>query len=249
MTVLGSELATLGPPRLACPCTHDNTFPQDHPVPLHQVSEKPGQAQVLHSDTKKTSAENGEGQRGEGGTDENNPGIPQDIRFRPATLVAPDSVEVNLLNKLLAWKKAWVAAGTPDYSASVRRESDHGTVHELQRWQRPPLTKAEKAGISRLYRDQVPVKEIAGRFQVDRRTVRDVAKRAGLDPHPRGLSATQIEQAADRYQAGASLATIGKELGFNDNTVMAALKKFGVPMRPRRGGRRLGSAPTAVKAS
>ena len=198
MTVLGSELATLGPPRLACPCTHDNTFPQDHPVPLHQVSEKPGQAQVLHSDTKKTSAENGEGQRGEGGTDENNPGIPQDIGFRPATLVGLDSVEGNLFEELLAWKKTWVATGRPDHSASARCQFDYGTVDEIRRPQRPRLTPAEKDGIILLYRDQVPVKQIAERFNVNRRTVRYLAKEAGLAPRLRGMTDDEIQQAADR---------------------------------------------------
>lgn len=158
--------------------------------------------------------------------------------FRPVTLVELPSVEGNLVEKLLAWKTTWVAAGRPDHLASARCQFDYGTVDEIRRPQRPRPSPAEKDGIILLYRDQVPVKEIAERFQMNRRTIWEMARRSGLEPHPRGLSAAHVEQAIGRYQAGASLATIGKELEFDANTVMAALKRRGVPMRPRRGGRR-----------
>ena len=97
------------------------------------------------------------------------------------------------------------------------------------------LSAESKAKIVELYRDLVPVEQIAARFQVDRRTVRGLAKAAGLEPHPRGLAVDGIPAAAARYQAGASLATVGSEFGVDAETVRNVFKSCGIPIRPRRG--------------
>jgi len=51
-----------------------------------------------------------------------------------------------------------------------------------------------------------------------------------------GLSAEQIEQAAQLYRDGLSVAAIGKIFEIDGTTAWTALKKSGVQMRPGRGG-------------
>ncbi len=58
---------------------------------------------------------------------------------------------------------------------------DQGTVHEFKRSQHSPLTHAEKDKVIQLYRDLVPVGQIGQQLRGDRRTVRGIAKRAGLN--------------------------------------------------------------------
>ncbi len=46
----------------------------------------------------------------------------------------------------------------------------------------------------------------------------------------------QVQQAADLYAQGWSVARVGGELGFNGGTVWLALRKHGVRMRDVHGG-------------
>ena len=55
-----------------------------------------------------------------------------------------------------------------------------------------------------------------------------------------GLSMEQIEGAAQLYRDGLSVARIGIHFDVDGTTAWTALKKAGVPMRPRRGGRQAG---------
>jgi transposase-like protein len=49
------------------------------------------------------------------------------------------------------------------------------------------------------------------------------------------LTPTDIERAVSHYQAGDSLATVGKTLNVDASTVQRALKRAGVAIRPRPG--------------
>jgi DNA-directed RNA polymerase specialized sigma subunit len=109
------------------------------------------------------------------------------------------SHEVNLFERLLAWKETWVKTGRrPESTAIVEHLFDYGTVEELVQYQPEHLTSHERTVIERLYADAVPVKQIAEQFGINRRTVRRVAKQAGLQPQPRGLSEAQIDEAVIR---------------------------------------------------
>jgi hypothetical protein len=72
--------------------------------------------------------------------------------------------------------------------------------------------------------------------------VREIAIEAGLDPHPRGLQSKDVERATRLYRSGWSLVRVGEDFGVNASTVMNALKKEGVEMRPRQGGPRAGAS-------
>ena len=51
----------------------------------------------------------------------------------------------------------------------------------------------------------------------------------------RKLGKTQVEEAARRYEAGESLATVGLALNADAATVRRELHRAGLPTRPRRG--------------
>ena len=51
-----------------------------------------------------------------------------------------------------------------------------------------------------------------------------------------------VGRAARLYRSGRSLARIGEDFGVNASTVMNVLKREGVEMRPRQGGRRAGAS-------
>jgi len=99
------------------------------------------------------------------------------------------------------------------------------------------LSEAHQAEAVALYMSGVPVKEIAQRFGIHRVTVSEICKRHGVELRSttRRMTDEQAEIAARRYQEGASLAAIGKELDLNASTIWNRLIKAGVEMRPRRG--------------
>jgi DNA-binding CsgD family transcriptional regulator len=79
--------------------------------------------------------------------------------------------------------------------------------------------------------------ELAREFGVHRRTVADHLERLGVARRvnlPK-LTPTDIERAVSQYQAGDSLATVGKILNVDASTVQRALKRAGVAIRPRPG--------------
>ena len=95
-----------------------------------------------------------------------------------------------------------------------------------------------------LYKEGVAVKDIAERFNIHRRTVSVICERHGVELRnkTRGLTDEQLQIAISRYEEGASLATVGTELGLNATTVRNHLLTAGVRMR-RHAGERPGHAP------
>jgi transposase-like protein len=79
--------------------------------------------------------------------------------------------------------------------------------------------------------------ELAREFGVHRRTVAHHLERLGVARRvnlPK-LTPTDIERAVSQYQAGDSLATVGKILNVDASTVQRALKQAGMAIRPRPG--------------
>ncbi|TPW75575.1 hypothetical protein [Schumannella soli] len=67
---------------------------------------------------------------------------------------------------------------------------------------------------------------------MSRTTVAQHLARRGVDVS-RGMKPADVAQAIDRYAEGWSSARIGAELGFDNKTIIAALRKHGVVIRPR----------------
>ena len=151
-----------------------------------------------------------------------------------------DSSEVKLFDAVLAWKRSHPhpSGTTGDLVDPV---FDYGTITTLRQPQ-VRLDKAQRKQVADQYRAGIAVKDIATTFGIHRKTVREIAVEAGLDPHPRGLHPEDLRRAATLYRSGWSLARVGEDFGVNASTVMNALKREGVEMRPRQGGRRAGAS-------
>lgn len=53
----------------------------------------------------------------------------------------------------------------------------------------------------------------------------------------RCISPTEAARAIELYRSGLSLRAVGDQLGFDDDTILNALKRAGVTRRPQHGGR------------
>ena len=113
---------------------------------------------------------------------------------------------------------------------------DYGTVDRVRQPQMR-LDKVKREEVANLYRRGVAVRVIAEQFGVHRKTVREIAKAAGLAPKPRGLLPRQVARAAALYESGWSLARVGEEFDVDAWCVRKAIAAQGVAIRARRGGR------------
>ena len=147
-----------------------------------------------------------------------------------------DSSEVKLFEAVLAWKRSHLRTATTP-GELVDPTFDYGTITTLRQPQ-VRLDKAQRQQVADQYRAGIAVKVIATTFGIHRKTVRDIAVEAGLEPHQRGIHPEDVGRAIRLYCSGRSLARVGEEFSVNASTVMNVLKKKGVEMRPRQGGRR-----------
>ena len=97
------------------------------------------------------------------------------------------------------------------------------------------LTPAQKDEVITLYQQGVPVREICQRYCISRQQVSDLRNARGIPRRPRGLSDEQKRQAKQRYIAGQSCATIGRQFGVHAETVRRYLRTTGIALRPRPG--------------
>ena len=80
--------------------------------------------------------------------------------------------------------------------------------------------------------------DLVAKYSLSHGSVLRMLHKHGVAMRNQGLPAEQIEQAAQLYQDGLSVARIGKLFDVDGTTAWTALKKAGVQMRPRRGGRK-----------
>lgn len=78
------------------------------------------------------------------------------------------------------------------------------------------------------------VADVAREFGITRQTVGMRLAARGIKTIRR-MSEAEIATAAELYRDGRSAARIGRQLGFNAQTVLTALRSVGVPIRPRTG--------------
>ena len=105
------------------------------------------------------------------------------------------------------------------------------------------MSRQQQLELVERYRAGALQRELAEAHGVHRRTVAGIVKRHGA-LRRQGLEEAQVDEAVQRYEAGESLATIGKALGVDAGTVRARLLERGVRMRgtggkqkqPRRSG-------------
>jgi DNA-directed RNA polymerase specialized sigma24 family protein len=85
------------------------------------------------------------------------------------------------------------------------------------------------------YADGLPIDELVTRFQVDQSTVQKHVREHGLPRRSPRLGPKQVEEAAQLYQAGQSLAKLSTHFGVATDTVALALRRAGLTLRPRKG--------------
>ena len=80
------------------------------------------------------------------------------------------------------------------------------------------------------YREIRNMREVAREFRMSRTTVAKHLADRGIDTS-RGMNAPEIKKAVELYAEGLSSMTIGKQLDFDNHTVIKALREQGVPIR------------------
>lgn len=74
------------------------------------------------------------------------------------------------------------------------------------------------------------MREVAREFRMSRTTVAKHLADRGIDAS-RGMKALEINKAVSLYIKGLSSMTIGKQLGYDNHTIIKALREQGVPIR------------------
>jgi hypothetical protein len=115
--------------------------------------------------------------------------------------------------------------GTPVPKRPKRRKP--GTARQLDVEQTQELIAAYRAGST--------VYQLGDQFGIDRRTVGKILTRNGVQTKHPGLTAVDIDHAAQLYVDGWSLARIGERLGVTATTVHRRLLERSVTMRSTNG--------------
>lgn len=122
---------------------------------------------------------------------------------------------------------------TPDGKAICRSDRSPEVMRPFKLDQR--LDDAIRTEIINLYFSGKPSTSIAVLHGLNKNSVIKVLREAGVEIRRRSLTIEQIDDAAQLYEAGQSLAKIGTRLGVDHGTVWRALKRRGVPMRDTHG--------------
>lgn len=75
------------------------------------------------------------------------------------------------------------------------------------------------------------MRALAREFQVSRTTVARILTEHGIDTSRR-MTDAQISVAAELYEQGLSSSAVGQRLGFDNHTILNALRGHGVAIRP-----------------
>lgn len=101
---------------------------------------------------------------------------------------------------------------------------------EPRRRARQLRTHEAKAVVGR-YREVRNIRTVAAELQLSRSTVARILNEHGVDA-TRRMTTAEISEAAELYEQGLSSGVIGKQLGFDNHTILRALRRRGVPIRP-----------------
>lgn len=78
------------------------------------------------------------------------------------------------------------------------------------------------------------VRAVAAEFRLSRTTVSRILTVQGIDIS-RSMKPADVKRTVRMYAEGLSSITIGKQLGFDNHTVLNALRRAGAPIRPQPG--------------
>lgn len=75
------------------------------------------------------------------------------------------------------------------------------------------------------------MREVAREFRLSRTTVAKLLEERGIETS-RSMKPSEVKQAVGMYKEGLSSITIGKQLGFDNHTILNALRTEGIRIRP-----------------
>ena len=125
---------------------------------------------------------------------------------------------------------------SPDGRVTHRSDRSPDVVRPFKLDQR--LDEVIRAEIVTSYVSGEPSTAIAALYGLNKNSVIKVLREAGVPIRRQSLTNEQIDDAAQLYQAGQSLAKIGIKLGVEASTVRRALLSRGVRMRDTHGRER-----------
>jgi hypothetical protein len=155
----------------------------------------------------------------------------------PPSSLWPSRQAVTTSGRRLGCQRHVAHGGGIPAEAAVDSPTAGGAVRDPRKPVQRRLTRSEVAAVAAEYQHGRSSADLAREFGVHRRTVADhlirlgIARRVNLPKLP----PPDIERAVIKYQAGDSLATVGKALNVDASTVRRALKRAGVAIRPRPG--------------
>lgn len=122
---------------------------------------------------------------------------------------------------------------TPNFRLQPTPMSDErGPVREKSRQSQTRLSASIRAEVLEGYAAGTPVQVLARRFGVHRSTVREIARRAGVQPRRMAPTEEVQTEAARLYMEGLTLAQVSQRLGISDDSVRAAVLAAGGTIRP-----------------
>jgi DNA-binding CsgD family transcriptional regulator len=89
------------------------------------------------------------------------------------------------------------------------------------------------------------MKDLARTFGIHRVTVSAHLRQHGVSIRGQGLNPKDIPQAAHLYEQGWSSLTLAEKFGVSPDTVLTALRKAGIRIRPGQGGPPRRQAPVS----
>ena len=115
---------------------------------------------------------------------------------------------------------------------STQLSDERGPVREKSRQSQTRLSSSIRAEVLEGYVTGTPVRVLARRYGVHRSTVREIARRAGVQPRRMAPTEEVQAEAARLYMEGLTLAQVSKCLGISDESVRAAVLGTGGTIRP-----------------
>lgn len=109
---------------------------------------------------------------------------------------------------------------------SKRREKRHSAPARRAR----QLRDVETDQLMRRYAEVRNMRQVAREFGMSRTTVAKLLSERGIETSRR-MKPVEIKQAVQMYMDGLSSITIGKQLGYDNHTVLTALRSEGVSIR------------------
>lgn len=114
---------------------------------------------------------------------------------------------------------------------STQLSDERGPVREKSRQSQTRLSASIRAEVLKGYVTGTPVRVLARRYGVHRSTVREIARRAGVQPRRMAASEGARAEAARLYMEGLTLAQVSQRLGISDDSVRAAVLAAGGAIR------------------